>query len=477
MTAAPARTRQTTGGLYDPQGGVVSGGPFTTPEWNPDVQLWRDEPSGAFERDGIDPKPGRRDRPEWPRWLGLEFEQRSRYETLSNRFRRGETGSDQQLAQRTRLRLELKEILGPVRFQLELADSRVHLDDQGSRVTNAHENRLDLLQLNMEMASKDLLGSRLPSSLRLGRFTMDLGKRRLVARNSFRNTTNAFDGVRWSLGNPDDWQLHTFLVNPVTRRLGMMDDRRDPKNFFWGIFLSAWRKRTLKADLYYLGLHHSPSDGTQKRRFSTLGTRFFKSPKRGDYDFELESVWQFGSVGALDHLAHFQHAELGYTIARLKELRLAGLYDYASGDGDPNDRKSGAFDTLYGARFFDFGPTGIMGTFTRSNLNSPAYRAAWNITPAVDVAVTHRFAWLAQARDQWVGTSLRDPSGRSGTFLGNQVDARVRWGINPYLRIETGYSHFAKGSFARHVPGSPTIKASDYFYVATELAWRGGGRR
>ena len=32
------------------------------------------------------------------------------------------------------------------------------------------------------------------------------------------------------------------------------------------------------------------------------------------------------------------------------------------------------FDTLYGARRFDFGPTSIYGPFIRSNLNSPALR-------------------------------------------------------------------------------------------------------
>ena len=54
--------------------------------------------------------------------------------------------------------------------------------------------------------------------------------------------------------------------------------------------------------------------------------------------------------------------------------RLIFQYDYASGDDDPNDADNNRFDTLYGARRFDFGPTGIYGPFARANLSTPGMR-------------------------------------------------------------------------------------------------------
>src|SRR3546814_9573207 len=42
----------------------------------------------------------------------------------------------------------------------------------------------------------DALGNGTDTKIDIGRFTMDLGSRRLVGQNNFRNTTNAFAGGR-----------------------------------------------------------------------------------------------------------------------------------------------------------------------------------------------------------------------------------------------------------------------------------------
>ena len=49
-------------------------------------------------------------------WLDISFSARSRYETFDNRFRLGATGSDQQIAQRTRIGVGIKRVLDPFRF-------------------------------------------------------------------------------------------------------------------------------------------------------------------------------------------------------------------------------------------------------------------------------------------------------------------------------------------------------------------------
>ena len=54
-------------------------------------------------------------------------------------------------------------------------------------------------------------------TVQLGRLTMDLGSRRLVARNRFRNNTNAFTGVDWKWQSELGWDFRAFYVLPVQR--------------------------------------------------------------------------------------------------------------------------------------------------------------------------------------------------------------------------------------------------------------------
>lgn len=405
-----------------------------------------------------------------PAWLDLELEHRSRYETYDRPLRRSEAGGDQQLAQRTRLRLNVREILGPVKVLLEVEDARAHLTDAGSTITDSHVNKFDVLQFQLEITTRRAFGRGLPVSLAAGRMTMDLGMRRFVARNRFRNTTNAFDGFSVTLGDSNRWELRSFLVNPVLRLFTSLD-RRDRQTLFWGSYFASRKGPRLSADVYYFGLHDSAERQDVRRRLSTFGVRLFKNPNRGEIDYELESAWQIGKLGALRHVAHLQAAEAGYTVDAAWSPRWVAQLQYASGDRDPTDNRSGTFDTLFGARRFDFGPTGIWGPFYRSNIVSPGYRIV--LAPGKDLewAAGHRLWWLAQSRDAWVESGFRDPSGKSGRFLGNHVETWVRWTASSNVVFDVGAAYWAKGSFVKSVAASSAdlAKSSRYFYAATEI--------
>jgi hypothetical protein len=151
-------------------------------------------------------------------------------------------------------------------------------------------------------------------------------------------------------------------------------------------------------------------------------------------DFEVEAAYQYGrSLGSslgeesrsLDHRAHFEHIEIGYSFAGLWMPRLAAQLDYASGDRNPGDDQNNRFDSLYGSRGFDFGPTGIYGAFARSNLISPGYRVSVNPAPDVELMVAHRYFRLASKTDAWTSGGWQDLNGESGNDLGHQVEARV----------------------------------------------------
>lgn len=400
-----------------------------------------------------------------PSGVTLEVEHRSRYETIANRFRLGETGGDQQYALRTRVRLEVAERLDPVRFLVELEDSRVYLTDPGSAVNSVQVDKYDFLQLHVGWVNHDLFRAGIGSALQFGRFSMDLGKRRLFARSRFPNATTRFDGIHWNLKANQSWKLQSFLFNPVVLRMTGLD-RRDKHTLFWGTYLSARQQRSSKLDLYYFGLRTGPSAPNRQLNLTTVGLRWYRDAAKGKFDYEAESAWQFGRELGLNHFAVLQVGELGYMFDRTWSPHLLFQYQYASGDRDPTDNRKDTFNLLFGARRFESGPTGIWGPFFRSNTQSPGYRLILSPTGSLELTLAHRMWWLAQARDQWVGSGLSDPSGNSGNFLGQHVEGWLTWKANAILSFDIGYAYLAKGPYLSRVPLSPPDHNAHYFYVA-----------
>lgn len=400
-----------------------------------------------------------------PSGVKLEVEHRSRYETIANRFRLGEAGGDQQWALRTRVRFEVAERLDPFRFLVEIEDSRAYLTDSGSTVSTSHVDKHDLLQLHADWFTRNFLRPDLNSTLQFGRFSMDLGKRRLFSRLRFRNTTNRFDGVHWNLEASHSWQLHTFLFNPVTLAMEEVD-RRDRNTLFWGAYLNARQQHPGKLELYYFGLRTTPPEENRRRRLTTVGLRWYKDAARGQFDHEIETALQFGRQFGTSHFAELAVGEFGYTFNRIWNPRLVFQYLYASGDKDPTDNQTGTFDALFGARRFEFGPTALWGPVFRSNTQGPGCRLVVSPASNFELMLGHRLWWLAQARDQWVGSGLRDPSGSSGSFLGHFFEGWLLWKANSILSFDIGYAFFAKGVYPRQVPRSPSDRNSHYFYVS-----------
>jgi hypothetical protein len=95
------------------------------------------------------------------------------------------------------------------------------------------------------------------------------------------------------------------------------------------------------------------------------------------------------------------------------------------------------------------------------------------LTPSKDFSffVAHRIFWLAEAKDQWVGTGLQDRSGKAGNFLGHHFEARGHWIATTNVVFETGLAYLWKGSFIENLnqPGTPNDKNSTYVYVSTTL--------
>ncbi|MBX3464694.1 MAG: alginate export family protein [Planctomycetes bacterium] len=421
-----------------------------------------------------------------PDWLHVQGEQRTRYESLHNQFRfrqpnatppvRGYGDDEDVLALRTWLRLEAR----GDRFggTLELFDARQYgIDDTGFADTTMVDTAA-VLQAFLDVHLGELGGGR--HKLRLGRETVDLGNRRLMARNAFRNTINSFTGANWIWTGKEN-SVRAFWTLPVERLpadfASIQDnewqgDRQDTELQFWGVYFDHQFDDRTNVELYVFGLDEDGST-TRERELYTPGVRLNRRPKRGNLHWETELTAQLGHSKAntaatspkLDHLAGFATAALGYTCDCAWAPALAVSWSWASGDQDPNDGDNERFDTLFGARRFEYGPTGIWGAVARSNLNSPEVRFTLQPSKAVDVLFAWRGVWLASERDAWTASGLRDRTGSSGTHVGDQFEVRLRWDIVPKsVNLEVGGAYLAEGSFQDRASGDQGRDAA-YGYV------------
>lgn len=403
--------------------------------------------------------------PSLPDWLTVHGEQRTRYETSDRRYRPGESGGDQQLAFRTRFSMEVK----TKRFWIssEVQDSRVALTDSGSTVNTQHVSNTHLQQLHAGYRFEKVFRIPVALSAEVGRFSRDFGGRRQIGRNNFRNTTNTFDGVIVKLERTR-WSIEAFNLRPVIYTFpDVRFDERLRDTRLKGLFFRGQPAKAASLDVYVL--HFDDGDRfpeTTQRRFYSSGARVYGAAGRVDY--EVESIWQRGRVGALRRRAWMQHAQAGYRWGGKWRPVSTILYDYISGDRDPADGHDNAFDSLYGPRRFEFGPTGTWGIYARSNLNSPAAQILVRPSDAVDLSVQHRLLLLAEAKDQWRGVGLADPTGRSGSYVGQQTEYRARYRWDRHFEIDTGLVLFREGSFIRSVRQQTQSNWARFYYVATE---------
>lgn len=411
-----------------------------------------------------------------PDWLDLGLEHRTRFEVYDHPWRSSqELGrTDPQIQQRSRVRLGLNG--DTFKFLFEGQDSRVHLSNvsQFDFLNTGTRNEYDILQLFVSATAKNTFGKGLRTDLHFGRFTMDFGNRRLIARNDFRNTTNTFDGMHWQLTRDKRWRIRAFLVEPVLRDQVQLDEQ-SKRLIFWGTYVEAHHVPWLRLNAYYFGLNDQRSSIIlSQRTFSTFGLRLFQNPHKGQMDYETETVWQTGKRGNTDHFAHFQHFNLGYTFDFPWSPRILFHYDYASGDSNATDKQDSTFDTLFGARRFEYTPTGNFGPFFRSNISSPGWRVILVPAKGWKFQLKHRLWYLATSRGAFAGSGLRDATGGSGNYLGHDVEVRVQWKLNNNLEFDAGYDHWFKGSYFDRLPSSANLppggkKDTDYFYILTKF--------
>ncbi len=421
--------------------------------------------------------------------LKLSGSLRIRQESLDGQYRPGFDDKDDILALRSSLLAEWKQ--GAWRLAGELSDSRAYDTDAGSALTANDVNAFEPVQAFVSREFAAPFGAGSSVTLQAGRMLVNLGSRRLVASDDYRNTPQGSTGLRadFRLANKAQWTIFYFL--PQQRRPDDFASLRDNEIALdhEGRDLQFWGAMASRPDLLpggamgeftYVRLQEDDhgARATRNRNLHTLSLRTIRDPKAGQWDFELEGIIQRGDIRAsnaanaatLDVSAWFAHADAGYTFAASGKPRLSAEFDYASGDGPGADYQR--FDTLFGMRRADLAPSGIYNAVGRANLQSMGLRIEATPSARLDVMGTYRVLWAADRTDSFSTTGIRDASGAAGRFAGQQLDGRVRYWIVPQkLRAEVNGVWLVRGDLLRGAPNASPHGDTHYLSAAITLSY------
>ncbi len=410
-------------------------------------------------------------------WLTVSFEQQSRIQTLDGQFRAGLEGEDTLFEMRNALSLEGN--FEGFSVQTEIADMRTYLGDGDTPLDSFTTNPIDILQANISVPIAGVFSDNDEGFIKTGRFTMDQGSRRFVARNRYRNTINSFGGIQARLESGNK-AFELFYTQPVIRRVSgdHLDneprlDKESSDKIFWGARLeTTLGAQSDRFEAYILGLEENRKQAANQR-FDILGTgvRVLRSPSPSAWHYELEGLYQWGDAPSLsvdgelrDHRAYYFFLNLGYSFEAAWSPRFSFLYHLASGDENPVDDESNNFDHFYGVPRPDFGPTGNFRAFQRFNVDSPGLML--NLQPAsnVDAYIRLQEYSLDEPTQGWSTTRYRHPGSLEEDNVGTQLETRVRWHIpGNKLTIDGGYTWLSAGPYMDLVNKGD----SHYFYLQT----------
>lgn len=329
------------------------------------------------------------------------------------------------------------------------------------------DDPLDLLRAFVEtslpLASGEVV-------LRAGRQELTLGSSRLVSVRESANIRRAFDGIRATWVLSEDTRVDVFAVRPVFPEDGAMDDRSSAEQSFWGAYATFLPAALggFAMDAYYLGLRRqeaSFAQGQGRELRHSVGSRVFG--ERGGWDWNLEGVRQWGSLGAARIRAWTLSLDAGYTFSTWLFAPRVGLKtDAISGDRDPLDDTLGTFNPLFPK----------LPYFSEANLVTPANLL--DIQPSVALALTNQLTftltwnalWKYAKADAFYSPPLSAVENTSMTYttdIGRQRSAALEWDVSEHLSLAATYIAFEPRGVARQAGG----RDGSFFMSSVQLTF------
>lgn len=386
------------------------------------------------------------------------------------------------VSERARLGLGVEH--GAVRGQITLQDARAFGTPSPTATLGGGDrgpSRFEPYEAYVEMRSS---GAR-PNSLRLGRQAVIWGEGRLIGNADFSPTGRSLDAARahLALGNFDFEALAAILEVPGPLGTSFGDRYGASRSGvqLYGLTAKWSVDPLLRVEAFALARvsrsDNVPGAGLDGSRFAiarlsgeTYTGALRVSGEGKGWTYGVEGAYQLGTAASLTvggtDIAAF--AAAGHISKTLPEVRLTPTFrlgsSYASGD-DGNGGKYTQFDPLLAdpQRFH-----GQMDLFAWSNAIDVSGRA--QIVPWTDTtfALEYRYARLARASGEWIGSYLTAvgsatpppgfaaagyaaPVGSPDPELGHELDVVFAW--RPWLPLElrAGWSGLLLGDGARGI--------------------------
>lgn len=291
-------------------------------------------------------------------------------------------------------------------------------------------------------------------SARYGRQELFFGNQRLVSPLDWVNTRRTFDEVARLVYRSKSWDIDGFWGRPVVPDAPRFDHGDQSRQFFgaYGVYKGI-ADHTI--DTYYLGLIESDpvfrGRDTALGGFDvhTLGGRFQGS--RNDWLYEAEAAYQFGDQADLTRSAGMATGGVGRRFSkRWAKPELWFYYDFASGDGDPDNASFGTFNQLFPLGHKYYGYLDIVG---RQNSQDANVILTFAPSKRVNALVWYHHLTLSSSSDALYNAAglptRRNPSGGTDRHIGDEVDLLLNVIINPHADLQFGYSYFWAGGFLK----------------------------
>ena len=344
-----------------------------------------------------------------------------------------------------------------------------YTSNQDLRPLPTDENKADFLNLFVDAKLFEIDGK--PAYVRVGRQELLFGSQRLISPLDWANTRRTFQGVR-GFRQGEKLDVDFFWAQPVVPNANKLDSVDNNQNFAgaWATYRPA-KGRSI--DAYYLVLDNTSRVtqlGLGRAPFTrhTFGGRYAGSD--GNFLFDTELAMQLGVQDRQTVVAGMATQGLGYNFkgAPLNPTVWA-YYDYASGG------RGGANHTFN--QLFPFGHyyLGWLDQVGRQNIHDLNFHLYTYPAPWLTTWLQFHSFWLADSKDALynaAGNAIRrDARGRSGSHVGEEIDAVANFHLTKHADVLLGYSQLFGGEFLRNTRTANASSNSAFFFLQTSYRW------
>ncbi|MBL7129995.1 MAG: alginate export family protein [Candidatus Omnitrophica bacterium] len=349
----------------------------------------------------------------------------------------------------------------------------------GIKKTNQYDD-FDLYQGYLEYKNNII-------DLKIGRQKFGYGDKRILAAPFWSNKLKSFDAIKASIypvrkGFSNGVYLENFTIDLFGGNIVLYDDNNfnDAKanEYMYGSYIGYKNKDFFipEIELIYLTVYNEDDlIKGEDNQWGKLNQHTVDALVKGSLfssgiDYCFEFAYQFGKYGTNDIKdAYAIHVDVKRKFNTFLKPELKLEYNNASGDKDPNDRKTNTFISYYQSTHH---PYGIMDFFRWQNMREVAFSVKLNPTKKFSIMSAVNCFWLDEKRDSWYkssGSKIRTATNSQvSDFVGTEISTTVKYNLNKHVKFELGYAHFFTSSY---VKDTGSDDHADWGYLQTEISF------